>query len=252
MQNQWLSASTFRNILNINTCTCAASDVYKKVHSSIICDRKKLETSQMFTYGRMVEYVIYSCSKRVYGNKKEVATAVCNNNLNVINIILSRRSYAQKSAYHRLSKQAIPDVMPPSWRQPVSNDWSMLDTKGHNSSATHWIKWGLGCDCYPACDPVFLKISMIDILRGTILCSRGDSVHERVFNSILGFYPLDANIFPRDAKYISGYKIFPIWDSWCNPVSFSLHGCWYWEHPPINFLHANHWICGTPQWVLFI
>lgn len=68
---------------------------------------KKLETSQMFTYGTGVEYVIYSCSEIVYGNKREVATAVCNNNLNVINIMLSKRSCAQKSAYCRLSKQAI-------------------------------------------------------------------------------------------------------------------------------------------------
>lgn len=132
-KNQWLSTSTFRYIPNINTCTRVARDVENKVHSSIICNRRKSETSQRFTSSRMVKYVIYSCSEIVSSNNKEVTTAVCNN-MNVINIMLSKGSYIQKIAHCRhlysFQKQTIPEVMLPSWRQPVSNDWSMLDAKG--------------------------------------------------------------------------------------------------------------------------
>lgn len=63
----------------------------RKFAAALFVIGKKLETSQMFTYGQMVEYVIYSCSEILYGNKREVATAVCNNNSNVINIMLSKR-----------------------------------------------------------------------------------------------------------------------------------------------------------------
>lgn len=59
----------------------------------------ELETSQRFTYGRIVEYVIYSRSEIIYSNRKEVTTAVCNNNMNVINIMLSKGSCIQKKLH---------------------------------------------------------------------------------------------------------------------------------------------------------